>query len=440
MFFPNYGYHCSSDNCCSPGENTTSGGNRGMTACPPSCPMPYSPPCPPRCQGPAGPQGPQGLTGPQGPQGPAGPQGSQGPQGVAGPKGPTGPEGAAATLSIGVITTGAPGTQAAVSNVGTEQNAILNFTIPQGADGAAGEPGAQGPQGAIGPMGPTGPAGTISIGTITTGAPGSMASVSNVGTEQNAILNFTIPQGSDGAPGPQGPMGPVGPQGPQGSAGTDGAVGPMGPVGPAGPEGPQGPAGPEGPQGPAGPEGPQGPAGPEGPAGPQGPQGPAGPQGPQGPPGPAGPMRPYPVNVSAPLPEINVLNAVNTTAQTVASCTAPLLLAATPIRTGTAIAHDTGSGIFTLNADGLYEISYNASVTAACAPATITLTLTNGGVAIDGTTTSAYVAAANVPVSVSASTIVNVTDGVPATISLLSPTGFDKASYSNTAITIRKLS
>lgn len=50
---------------------------------------------------------------------------------------PPGPPGAAATITIGTVTTGAPGTPAQVTNSGTAQNAILNFTIPQGLPGAA---------------------------------------------------------------------------------------------------------------------------------------------------------------------------------------------------------------------------------------------------------------------------------------------------------------
>lgn len=50
---------------------------------------------------------------------------------------PPGPPGAAATVTIGTVTTGAPGTPAEVTNSGTSQNAVLNFTIPQGLPGAS---------------------------------------------------------------------------------------------------------------------------------------------------------------------------------------------------------------------------------------------------------------------------------------------------------------
>lgn len=84
--------------------------------------------------------------------------------------------------------------------------------------------------GPTGPQGPTGPA-TITVGQTTTGNPGTNASVTNVGTNENAILNFTIPAGMTGPTGPQGPTGPIGPQGPQGIQGLTGETGPAGPAG-----------------------------------------------------------------------------------------------------------------------------------------------------------------------------------------------------------------
>lgn len=161
-------------------------------------------------QGPQGPQGPQGVQGPRGPQGPQGVQGPQGPQGTA------------ASVSVGTVTTEAPGSSAAVSNSGTAQNAVLNFTLPQGntgpagptgptgvtgtagptgptgigttgATGPTGATGATGPTGPTGATGPTGPAATITIGAIATGAPGSLPAVTASGTELNTVLNFTLP-------------------------------------------------------------------------------------------------------------------------------------------------------------------------------------------------------------------------------------------------------
>ena len=50
------------------------------------------------------------------------------------------PTGAAATIQIGTVTTGDPGSDAAVTNSGTEQDAVLNFTIPRGDSGSSASP------------------------------------------------------------------------------------------------------------------------------------------------------------------------------------------------------------------------------------------------------------------------------------------------------------
>ena len=76
---------------------------------------------------------------------------------VVGTPGPRGRDGAG-TITIGTTTTGDPGTDASVTNSGTAQNAILNFTIPRGETGPAG---AQGPQGETGATGEQGPAGEV---------------------------------------------------------------------------------------------------------------------------------------------------------------------------------------------------------------------------------------------------------------------------------------
>lgn len=68
-------------------------------------------------------------------------------QGPAGPQGENGLDGKAATVRVGSVTTGEPGSQASVSNGGTESDAVFNFTIPRGADG---RDGAEGPAGADG--------------------------------------------------------------------------------------------------------------------------------------------------------------------------------------------------------------------------------------------------------------------------------------------------
>ena len=117
-----------------------------------------------------------------------------------------------------------------------------------------------GPTGATGPTGPAGPA-TIRIGVTDTGAPGTLASVTNVGTTENVVLDFTIPSGPTGPQGIAGPTGATGPQGIQGVAGPQGTQGLVGATGPTGPAGPQGIAGTPGQIGATGPTGPTGPRG-----------------------------------------------------------------------------------------------------------------------------------------------------------------------------------
>ena len=58
----------------------------------------------------------------------------QGPMGSKGEIGPTGPKGenSFSTVDVGEIKTGEANTNAMVENVGTNKNAILNFTIPKG--------------------------------------------------------------------------------------------------------------------------------------------------------------------------------------------------------------------------------------------------------------------------------------------------------------------
>lgn len=77
------------------------------------------------------------LTLPRGEKGEPGKDGAPGKDGLDG-------EGIAATIEVGTVTTGAAGTDASVTNVGTEQRAVLNFVIPRGDTGASGEEGSAG--------------------------------------------------------------------------------------------------------------------------------------------------------------------------------------------------------------------------------------------------------------------------------------------------------
>ncbi len=263
--------------------------------------------------GPAGPIGPIGLTGATGAPGAQGPIGLTGATGQAGS---SGSPGTAATIVVGTTTTGAPGSNALVTNIGNSNAAILEFLIPVGAQGPTGATGPQGPigltggTGAVGSTGPQGPIGlpgatgatgpqgpigltgatgqtgsngtpgtaaTVAVGTTTTGAPGSNALVTNIGNSNAAVLEFLIPTGS------QGPAGPTGSQGPTGLTGATGATGPQGPIGLTGATGATGIQGPIGLTGATGATGIQGANGPIGPQGPTGATGATGPQGPAGP-------------------------------------------------------------------------------------------------------------------------------------------------------------
>lgn len=60
------------------------------------------------------------------------------PVNIKGEQGKHGTDGAAATVAIGTVTTGEPGTTASVTNVGTDTAAVLNITIPRGDKGKDG--------------------------------------------------------------------------------------------------------------------------------------------------------------------------------------------------------------------------------------------------------------------------------------------------------------
>jgi hypothetical protein len=90
------------------------------------------------------------------------------------PVGIQGIQGEAATVAVGSVTTVGPGIPAEVTIIGTPNDAVFDFDIPQGA------------------------AATVAVGTVSTLAPGAAASVVNVGTSGAAVLNFGIPRGAPG--------------------------------------------------------------------------------------------------------------------------------------------------------------------------------------------------------------------------------------------------
>lgn len=108
---------------------------------------------------------------------------------------------------------------------------LKNTGGPKGDKGDKGDTGATGPEGPQGATGATGRAATVAIGTTQTLNPGQSAFVNNVGTNNDAIFNFGIPQGQKGDKGDTGATGATGATGPQGPTGATGATGPQGPVG-----------------------------------------------------------------------------------------------------------------------------------------------------------------------------------------------------------------
>lgn len=144
---------------------------------------------------------------------------------------------ARASVSISVdsdVTTGAPGTPARVDNLGTNRDAVLKFTIPQGPrgeKGETGETGSPGQDGAQGPAGETGPAGKDgkdgSDGTTFTPSVSAAGVISwtNDGGKQNPTSrNIKGPQGDTGPTGETGPQGPAGQDGQNGQDGADGTT------------------------------------------------------------------------------------------------------------------------------------------------------------------------------------------------------------------------
>lgn len=175
-------------------------------------------------QGATGPTGPSGIQGLMGEQGPTGPQGVAGPQG---PKGDSGP----ATIEVGITETGEPDTESLVTNVGTNQEVVLNFKIPRGSPGLEGKIGPTGPQGPRGLPGEIGISEVITIDGTETVNPEEDAEVQDDFDRNIHHLTFYIPRGEKGEVGPQGVKGEQGDTGPQGIPGEKGEQGPQGPKG-----------------------------------------------------------------------------------------------------------------------------------------------------------------------------------------------------------------
>jgi hypothetical protein len=145
------------------------------------------------------------------------------------------------SVTVGTTTTGAPGSNAIVSNSGTASDPVLDFTIPRGDTGAKGDTGDTGADGNDGADGSPGADGSDGASAYQV-----WLDAGNIGTEQDFLDSLVGPQGPTGATGPQGPQGIQGATGPQGIQGDAGPQGIQGIQGEPGPTGPQGPAGADG--------------------------------------------------------------------------------------------------------------------------------------------------------------------------------------------------
>lgn len=151
------------------------------------------------------------AAGQKGDAGPKGDPGEPGPSGVTPHIDSATRHWMTGNTDTGILAEGAPGprgvdgispTVAVASNTAaeyrltiTDQNGSITTPNLKGRDGAG--------SGSV----------SVAVGETITGAPGTNASVTNSGTASSPILSFTIPRGNPGAAGPQGPQGPAGEDG-----------------------------------------------------------------------------------------------------------------------------------------------------------------------------------------------------------------------------------
>ena len=135
----------------------------------------------------------------KGDTGATGAPGQDGAPGQPGQDGTNGTDGVSPEVSIASITGGH-----SVTITDADHPSGQSFNVMDGVNGTNGT------------NGQDGAAATIQVGTVTTGQPGSNASVTNSGTQNAAVFDFSIPQGAQGVQGPAGPGVP--------SGGTDGQV------------------------------------------------------------------------------------------------------------------------------------------------------------------------------------------------------------------------
>lgn len=130
-------------------------------------------------------------------------------------QGPTGPQGESCptTINVGITETWNFGTEAVVTNAGTNKDVILNFKIPREEPGEKGEKGEIGPQGPRGFPGETGISQVITIDGTETIEPNELAEVQDDFESNVHHLTFYIPKGEAGLQGPRGEQGIPGTKG-----------------------------------------------------------------------------------------------------------------------------------------------------------------------------------------------------------------------------------
>ena len=89
-----------------------------------------------------------------------------------------------ATIEVGTVTTGEPGTDASVTNSGTKKEAVLDFVIPRGATGMTGDDGTDG-----------------ATFTPAVSADGVISWTNDGGKDNPAPVSIKGPQGIQGVPG-----------------------------------------------------------------------------------------------------------------------------------------------------------------------------------------------------------------------------------------------
>ena len=187
------------------------------------------------------------------------------------------------SVTVNSTTTGAPGTDALVTNSGDDENVKLDFVIPRGAKGDTGATGATGPKGDTGDTGPQGIQGpqgeqgakgdkgdtgaAAGFGTPTATVDNNVGTpsvtVTASGSNTAKVFNFDFKnlkgeKGEQGIQGVQGQKGDTGEKGDKGDTGPQGIQGPQGEPGAKGEKGDTGATGATGPKGDTGEKGDKG--------------------------------------------------------------------------------------------------------------------------------------------------------------------------------------